>query len=51
MPIAKIRMVAIHVNVSMDSKVTVKFVLRLTNVLLVVVCQIVTLQALTVSIL
>lgn len=41
MQTVKILMAAIHVNVSMDLKVMVKSVLRLMNVLLVVVCQIV----------
>ena len=46
MQTVKILMAAIHANVSMDLKVMVKSVLRLMNVLLVVICQIVILLAL-----
>ena len=50
MQFVKILMEAIHVNVNMVLKVMAKSVLRLTNVLLAVTCQLVTSQLLIVSI-
>ena len=50
MQFVKILMEAIHVNVNMVLKVMAKSVLRLTNVLLAVACQLVTSQLLIVSI-